>query len=372
MKRLFCPHSLLKLVNKAASYTLAGFGSTYLPQSEIAPATLRPMKIKNVALKNFLFRIYDFLASPLTLLTAFQMRILRRYGVLHFPIAKRILLKFGVFPIRRHFYEPLFHGGDLTKKLEDPRSLPGIQFDPENQLKLLKAFDYNNEITALFGDQDCAQFGEHKSPINNNAFRHGDVELYYNIVRHFQPSKIIEIGSGYSTMIALLAVQETGKRTPGYHCSIIAIEPYPWFRHERLELISKLVEDIPLDTFAQLKANDILFIDSSHMIRPQGDVLCEILDILPRLAPGVIVHVHDVFTPRDYPEEWVVAENRFWNEQYLLEAFLSCNEQFKVLIAPNYLQLNHPAELLQKCPLLAKVPDARIHSFWIQRTLDQT
>ncbi len=295
------------------------------------------------------------------------MWIVRRYGVPNFPIAHQIFLKVGIFPIHRHFYEPLFHPGDLTAPLDASRNLPGIRFDAEDQLSLVRKFDYNDEIIKHFGsDAPVTLFG-HKFSIENHAFRQGDVELYYNIIRHFKPARIIEIGSGVSTVVALQAVQENENESADYRCEVTAVEPYPWFRHEKLKLLVQRVEDIDMAVFAELRQNDILFIDSSHMIRPQGDVLFEILQLLPSLAPGVIVHVHDVFTPRDYLESWVKKEHKFWNEQYLLEAFLSCNDQFKVLLAPNYLLIHQPDELLKCCPLLAKVENTVPHSFWIQR-----
>ena len=91
-----------------------------------------------------------------------------------------------------------------------------------------------------------------------------------------------------------------------------------------IEVLRQRVEQMDKQLFLELEENDILFIDSSHMIRPQGDVLCEYLEILPTLRPGVLVHIHDIFTPRDYPDEWLIDEVKLWNEQYLLEAFLSC------------------------------------------------
>jgi len=323
----------------------------------------------NAKVKKPLFLLYDVLMCWLTLIAAIQVKLLRRYGLPNFPIAHKIFFKIGVFPIMRHFYEPLFHPDDVKLPLKNLRNLPGIDFKPKKQLLLLESFHYNDEIIKYFGSDGSSCLPGCNFSIKNNAFREGDVELYYNIIRHFKPSRIIEIGSGNSTMVALHAVHVNESEAPDKSCEVTAIEPYPWFRHEKLNLVPKLVENVGLAMFKQLKANDILFIDSSHMIRPQGDVLFEILEVLPSLAPGVIVHVHDVFTPRDYLDDWVKVHNRFWNEQYLLEAFLSCNDQFEVLMSPNYFQVHFPKELLERCPLLAKAPESPIHSFWIQRCL---
>lgn len=110
-----------------------------------------------------------------------------------------------------------------------------------------------------------------------------------------------------------------------------------------------------MEIFGELEENDILFIDSSHMIRPEGDVLFEYLEILPSLAKGVIVHIHDIFSPRNYPKQWLVDEVRFWNEQYFLEAFLSHNRSGKIIAALNYLQHNHPETLKSVAPYLTPI-----------------
>jgi hypothetical protein len=120
--------------------------------------------------------------------------------------------------------------------------------------------------------------------------------------------------------------------------------------------------------FESLASGDILFIDSSHVIRPQGDVLFEYLSILPRLSHGVLVHIHDIFTPKDYLTEWVVNERRLWNEQYLLEAFISMNRGFRVIGALNFLKHHHPDPLGAKLPVLRQELSQREPgSFWIVR-----
>ncbi len=112
----------------------------------------------------------------------------------------------------------------------------------------------------------------------------------------------------------------------------------------------------------------MLFIDSSHMIRPQGDVVCEYLEILPTLKRGVFVHVHDIFTPRDYPAIWVKDQVRFWNEQYLVEAFLTGNRDFKIVGALNFLKHHHSDEIKRRFPALAAEFDAsEPGSLWIER-----
>lgn len=154
-----------------------------------------------------------------------------------------------------------------------------------------------------------------------------------------------------------------------YHCEHICIEPYeqPWLEKLGIKIVRKKVEELDISYFNQLQSNDILFIDSSHIIRPQGDVLFEFLEVLPGLNSGVMVHVHDVFTPKDYPEAWIYKEHRLWNEQYLLEAFLTYNNRFKIIGSLNYLTHHYKAEFSVAHPIYAKTKNAEPGAFWIEK-----
>src|SRR5690606_33408648 len=101
----------------------------------------------------------------------------------------------------------------------------------------------------------------------------------------------------------------------------------------------------PIEFFSQLGENDILFIDSSHVLHATSDVRYEYLEILPTLKPGVLVHIHDILLPADYFRSWLVTDLHFWNEQYLLQAFLAFNESFRTLWAGSYMHLKHPKAL---------------------------
>jgi hypothetical protein len=125
------------------------------------------------------------------------------------------------------------------------------------------------------------------------------------------------------------------------------------------------VEDVGTEYFSKLEENDILFIDSSHVVRPNGDVVFEYLELLPTLGPGVIVHLHDIFTPRNYPHQWLAEKVLFWNEQYLLEAFLANNESWDIIAALNYLAHNHFDALKRVAPFLTLEKEPR--SFYIRK-----
>ena len=143
-----------------------------------------------------------------------------------------------------------------------------------------------------------------------------------------------------------------------------------WLEGTGARIIRERVEQLDPEFFASLGPSDLLFIDSSHMVRPGGDVLFLLQRILPRVAPGVLVHIHDVFTPFDYPERWLVDKVCFWNEQYVLESFLSFNGSFRVVLALQWLYRTQPTALLAACPILARAGGTNPpKSFWIERVL---
>ncbi len=309
--------------------------------------------------------LIDLIISPITLLGSLALLFVRKAGVFRMPLSKSIFLKVGVFPIRDHFYEPLFDPKHLSSDIGSKRPLPGIDMNVQGQLDLLNKFDYNEELMDIPA----------KKPKNlsfyydNKSFGPGDAEYLYNVIRHFKPRKIIEIGCGNSTLMSVKAIEKNSTEDASHVCEMTCIEPYmnDWLEGLDVTVVRKKVEDIDAELFSRLDANDILFIDSSHVIRPQGDVLFEILQILPILKNGVLIHIHDIFSPKDYPEEWLFKMIRFFNEQYLLEAFLSCNPSFEVIGAINFLKHNHFQELSQKCPILKSRPESEPGSYWIRK-----
>jgi hypothetical protein len=301
-------------------------------------------------MKKRLFKFIDFALIPFVFFSAIILRWIRGKGLWQFPVSKKILLNRGILPIRDHYYEPLFNPRHLRKPLSEERVLSGIDWNLNTQLELLGEFNFQHEFKNIPDDFVSETIFHY----NNNNFIEGDAEYWYNIIRVKKPKKIIEIGSGHSTKMAQLAIKVNQESDSKYQCKHICIEPYemPWLEKTGIEVIRKKVEDIGTDFFNQLGSNDILFIDSSHMIRPQGDVLFEYLELLPTLKSGVIVHIHDIFSPRDYPYSWIIEKNRFWNEQYLLEAFLISNADWKIIGAVNFLCHNYFELLKEKCPKL--------------------
>jgi hypothetical protein len=330
------------------------------------PAGIHTRKPDRPLMKSRLKRILplaDALLAPVVYVAAYLFKAIRQVGVKRMPLCKRALMRVGVFPIQNHYYEPLFDARLLRYPLDQARSLPGIDWNTDEQLALLGAFSLSDELK----DTPLNTSEELVFSMNNGSFGSGDAEYLYNVIRFKKPAKIIEIGSGNSTLITIKALAKNHEEDGGYRCEHICIEPYeaPWLEKTGVTVIRQRVEEVDKGIFYQLGENDILFIDSSHIIRPQGDVLFEYLEVIPSLRAGVIVHIHDIFSPRDYPKGWVIDQVLFWNEQYLLEAFLTCNREWKIIGAINYLSCNHYNQLKEKCPFLT--PDRQPGSFYIQK-----
>ena len=307
--------------------------------------------------------ILDVLMLPIVYPVSILFRNMRRVGLHNLPKCRDAMVSIGMIPIRDHYYEPLINFRSLTKPLDEERQLPGIDWNVDAQLVFLQKFKFGGELSDLSTESD----GPTQFRFRNGTFEAGDAEYWYQLVRAIQPRRIVEIGSGNSTLMARLAIAKTSADQPGYSCDHVCIEPYemPWLESTGVRVIRQRVEEVDRSLFAELEAGDVLFIDSSHVIRPQGDVLVEYLEILPILREGVIVHVHDIFSPRDYPRAWVVDELRLWNEQYLLEAFLSHNHDWEVIGALNLLHNRHYDALKSVAPFLSR--ERQPGSFYIRR-----
>jgi Methyltransferase domain len=264
-----------------------------------------------------------------------------------------------------HFYEPSYSADHLPEVIDHERSLPGLNLNEAGQIDLLRQFHWAEEIAKF----PLRRSKESEFGFEGTQYGHGDADMLYSFVRHFKPRRIVEIGSGDSTLIARVAIAKNKQEQPSYQCRQVCIEPYanPWLETIGAEIVRKRVEHVEMDYFKNLGANDIVFIDSSHVIRPFGDVLKEIHEIIPSIASGVIVHIHDIFTPMDYPAKWLRQDRKLWNEQYILEAFLAFNTEYEVLAATNWLTNNHPSELARICGYPEKALAANASSFWFRR-----
>lgn len=260
--------------------------------------------------------------------------------------------RFGFHVLPVHYYSPIPDTRILRRKPELwSRELPLAALDLSiyEQKKLLETIyrHFSDEYMAfpLERTSDPTQYY-----LKNGSFGFVSGQMHYGIIRHFKPQKVIEIGSGYSTLASLAALRKNAEE--GYQYEFIIIDPYPpsFIKKGTLgikQLITKKVEDIDISFFDCLSENDMLFIDSSHTVKIGGDVNFLILEVLPRLKKGVIVHIHDIQFPYEYFKSYALENHLFWQEQYLVQAFLAYNNAFKILWCASYMHYKYP-ELITK------------------------
>jgi predicted O-methyltransferase YrrM len=256
-----------------------------------------------------------------------------------------------------HFYEPIPDTRTLRDTIWSRTSeMVGVEMNEAAQLALLEQF--------------AARFkAEYDDVPPMNIRSSPDWEVLYCMVRHFRPRQVIEIGSGVSTRVSALALGRNREEF-GTESTLTAIDPEPRVEIEGLAGLTEIrpapVQDVPVSEFQRLGENDVLFIDSSHVLKIGGDVQYEFLEIIPRLRPGVLVHVHDIFLPSEYRREWVMERSIFWNEAYLLQAFLAFNSAFETVLSTSYLSHRHPDAMRRAFSLYA--PETRPPgSYWFRR-----
>lgn len=283
--------------------------------------------------------------------------------------------RLGVHVTPVHYEEAIPDTRALADALwAGPRPTPGLAWNGAAQLALLArlARDHRAGYERLprARGADPRQFA-----LENGSFESVDAELLYALVRHLKPRRVLEVGSGNSTLLTAQALRENAAAAPADPPPLfVAYEPWPNATLRaglpgltRLE--PRRAQEIPAEAFNALEADDILFIDSSHVVQVGGDVTHLFLQVLPCLKPGVVVHVHDIFLPHDYPRAWVMEHHRFWTEQYLLHAFLLFNRGFEVLLAPAWLAAHHPEALAAAIPSY-DAARGRPGSFWMRRVAE--
>jgi hypothetical protein len=256
-----------------------------------------------------------------------------------------------------HFYSPLVDTNELRRDaarvFERNREIPDIDLNEHGQLQLI------GELRHFYRD---LPFQDTQSEANlyyydNPYYSYGDAILLACMLRHVRPKRLIEFGCGFSSCVIL----DINRLFLGRKLECTFIDPNP----ERLKRLSKrydgrinIVEsraqDIDLQIVTGLERNDIIFIDSTHVTKAGSDVNFHLFDVLPRLAPGVLIHFHDVFYPFEYPESWFFEENRSWNENYILRAFLAGNSNYEIVLFNDFMKLRHLREITKDMPLFGK------------------
>lgn len=256
-----------------------------------------------------------------------------------------------LFPLG-HFYSPMYDTQTVASNRtllwpETPRPILDLNWHKKEQLDLCNRIFAAQQPLPLRRDpsEDPTEYW-----CGNDQYPPLDAGILAAMLRHLRPQRMIEIGSGFSSLVTSRVNREEFADSMKFTC----IEPYPrGFLTVGVDGISELreelIQDSPLDLFAELDHNDILFVDTSHTVKTGGDVNWIFHEIVPRLRAGVVVHVHDFFLPREYPEQWVL-EGRGWNETYLVRSFLSYNDSFEIIWATQYMLDNHPDEISRAFP----------------------
>ena len=200
---------------------------------------------------------------------------------------------------------------------------------------------------------------------DNEYFEAVDADVLYAVIRRLRPRRIVELGSGWSTRVIAAAALRNAR--DGHTGEVRVFDPYPRDPLPALDGVGSFepvrAQDVAEEVFTGLEAGDVLFVDTSHTIKPGGDVNRVVLDILPRLAPGVMVHFHDILLPGEYHREWV-DRGWHWGEAYLLQAFLALNRDYRIRFGASGVWLDHRERLRELVPGLR---EHRPSSLWIER-----
>lgn len=293
--------------------------------------------------------------------------VLKSFYLRAFPIFERL----GIHVTPVHHTQPVPDTRDLGPRIwSKPSELVGIDMRESEQLELLGSFvaRFKAEYDAL--PRRPSPDGPRRFYMENPFFGPIDAEILHCMIRSERPKRIVEIGSGFSTLLAKQALELNAR--DGFVGRVDSYDPAPagWLASiagEHVSINVSRAEDISLETFDRLSRGDILFIDSTHVVRIGGDVCYEILEVVPRLHEGVIVHFHDIFMPLEYPRDWVLRERLFWSEQYLLQAFLAFNDAFRVVWASSFMQARHLDKIAAAFASLDPGSSHTGGSFWIRR-----
>lgn len=266
-----------------------------------------------------------------------------------------------------HFYSPLPLISECERTAElvhaSAAEMSGIDLRETSQLELFRT------LAAIARDWPFPNVStpgfRYWSGADNFAFGIGDGMMLHAMLRHLRPRRLLEVGSGFSSALTL----DTNERYLDGSIEVTFVEPYPELLYSLIDegsgatVLAKPVQDVDTAVFTSLEANDILFLDTTHVSRFGSDVNDLFTRVLPALAPGVVVHLHDIFWPFEYPLEWL-QEGRGWNEQYLLRAFLQFNDHFEVLLFNDWLGKHHAAVIKQELP---RMLEALGGSIWLRR-----
>lgn len=269
-----------------------------------------------------------------------------------------------------HFYSPIQSRSELERDFAriyapPPRKLPDIDLKESEQLALLQ------QLLPFFAEFsfDAAPSKGRRYGCNNDAYNYGDAVFLNAMLRYSRPRRLVEVGSGHSSCMTL----DTNDIWFNGSIDCTFIEPYPALLYsllkpgdrDRIRIIPQRVQDVDLEVFRSLEANDVLFIDSTHVSKIGSDVNRLFFEVLPILAEGVYIHIHDVFYPFEYPQEWALGDGRAWNEQYVLRALLQNSDAYEIVLFNTFLTRFQPEFFERNLPVALK---ERGGSLWLRKT----
>lgn len=268
-----------------------------------------------------------------------------------------------------HYHSPIVDPRNVKeyfakqKKIE-LKDIAGISVDVDSMRSLWLKY-----LTFI----QSTPFTDNPNPANRyhytgGPYQWGDAITLRMMINHYRPRRIVEIGSGYSTACML----DSFSHASVHDSRVTCIEPYPdrlrsLLRpadYEKLTIIEQAVQEIPSDIVEELEPNDILFIDSTHVMKTGSDVHYEFFTLLPKVRSGVVVHFHDITFPFEYPSEWIFERNYSWNEAYVLRAFLMYNAEFEVVFWNSLFARKFNASIRTECPTFLRNPGG---SIWLKR-----
>jgi predicted O-methyltransferase YrrM len=283
-------------------------------------------------------------------------------------IGVELCRRFGFHPVRLHFYQPVPRYEDVPpEQFGRVLDAPGVDVDLARAETVLARL-------APFGAEcrwpDAAGASGTYYAMNEN-FGFSSAALLHAMIRAHGTRRVVEVGSGFSSLIAMAALRANGG---DWRFSALEPHPSPWLREaiaaagSHARLLAQTAQSAAPGLFDELQQDDLLFIDSSHVSKLYSDVNTLFLQVLPRLRPGVLVHVHDIYLPYEYPAEHFFGANKmFWNEQYLLQAFLACNPHFEVLLPGFHVQSALGDAFGRAFPAFDPARHRKTSSFWFRR-----
>ena len=283
-------------------------------------------------------------------------------------LAQRMARRQGYELLLRHYYNPLPDLDRLALASWDrPSEMPAVD------LRVKSAVDFLRDDLAPYFEEfrpPISQISDGEFFISNRFYESVDAESLYAIVRNTKPNLLVELGSGASSHVIDAARRVNASEGHPFVHEIF--DPFPFSANNfgpvptaRVE--SLRTEDIDPKQFDRLTEGDILFVDTTHTVKTGGDVTHIFLDILPRLAPGVLVHIHDIFLPYEYPSEWIFNLRRLWAEQYLLQAFLAFNDAFEVIFPAQAVARSAPEVVAALLPSFGPEVSPGPGAFWMRR-----